>query len=67
VAGSSLGNFKDVKEMLEFVALYNVAAKTEHYSFEDIGKAFHKLENSHERYKIVVDVNEWARKNGFDR
>lgn len=67
VAGSNVGSIVDIVEMLEFVAQYNVASINEYYAFEDFNKAFDRMEKGAPRYRVVVNVTDWAKKNGFDK
>lgn len=67
VAGSNVGSIKQVKNMLEFSAKYNVKSINEHFTFEDFPKAFHRAEKEAPRYRCVINVTDWAKKNGFDK
>lgn len=67
IASSNVGSIKDVADMLEFVAHYNVIPLNEYFAFEDFPKAFHRLEKENPRYRAVVNVTDWAKKNGFDK
>lgn len=67
VAGSNVGSINEVKEMLEFSAYYDVKSQNEYFSFEDFPKALHRAEKEVPRYRAVVNVTDWAKKNGFDK
>jgi D-arabinose 1-dehydrogenase-like Zn-dependent alcohol dehydrogenase len=67
VAGSNVGSIRDLKDMLEFAAHYNVNSINEYYAFEDFNKAFARLEKETPRYRCVVNVVDWAKKHGFDK
>jgi D-arabinose 1-dehydrogenase-like Zn-dependent alcohol dehydrogenase len=67
IASSNVGSIKDVKDMLEFSAHYNVGSINEYFKFEEFPKAFHRLEKENPRYRAVVNVTDWAKQNGFDK
>lgn len=67
MAGSFIGSIKDVNDMLEFSAKYGIKSINEHFSFEDFPKAFHRSELETPRYRCVINVTDWAKKNGFDK
>jgi len=67
VAGSNVGSIRDVKDMLEFSAHYGIVPVNEYFAFEDFPKAFHRMEKENPRYRAVVNVTDWAKKNGFDK
>ncbi len=67
VAGSNVGSIGEVKDMLEFSAHYNVKSINEYFSFEDFPKALHRAEKEAPRYRCVINVTDWAKKNGFDK
>jgi alcohol dehydrogenase (NADP+) len=67
VAGSNVGSIRDVTDMLEFASHYNITPVNEYYAFEDFNKAFHRMEKEAPRYRVVVNVTDWAKKNGFDK
>lgn len=67
VVGSNVGSIGDVKDMLEFSAHYGIKSINEYYSFEDFPKAFHRAEKEAPRYRCVINVTDWAKKNGFDK
>lgn len=53
--------------MLEFSAHYGIKSINEHFTFEEFPKAFHRAEKEGPRYRCVVNVTDWAKKNGFDK
>ena len=67
VAGSNVGSIREVAEMLEFSCHYNIESINEYFDFEDFNKAFHRLEKENPRFRAVVNVTDWAKKNGFDK
>lgn len=67
IAGSFVGSINDVKDMLEFSALYGIKPINEHFAFEDFPKALHRVEKETPKYRCVINVTDWAKKNGFDK
>lgn len=67
VAGSNVGSIVDVADMLEFAAHYDVCPINEYYDFQDFNKALYRLEKENPRFRCVVNVTDWAKKNGFDK
>eukprot|EP00331_Platyophrya_macrostoma_P026533 CAMPEP_0176436836 /NCGR_PEP_ID=MMETSP0127-20121128/18228_1 /TAXON_ID=938130 /ORGANISM="Platyophrya macrostoma, Strain WH" /LENGTH=374 /DNA_ID=CAMNT_0017820277 /DNA_START=38 /DNA_END=1162 /DNA_ORIENTATION=+ len=65
IAGSAVGSRKETQEMLDFSAKHNILPLCEHFGFEDFPKALDKLENGKPMFRCVVNVEEWAKKNGF--
>ena len=45
---------------------YNVTPIVEDFEFQDFNKAFERLEKGNPRFRCVVNVTDWAIKNGFD-
>ena len=54
-----------MKEMLEFAAKNDIKPVCEYYDFEDFPKAFDKLEHGKPKYRCVLRVGEFAKKNKF--
>lgn len=67
VAGSNVGSIIEVKDMLEFSAHYGIKSVNEYFSFEDFPKALHRAEKENPKYRCVINVTDWAKKNGFDK
>ena len=67
VAGSNVGSIREVAEVLDFSAHYGIKAINEYYTFEDFDKAFDRLENGNPRYRVCVNVTDWAKQHGFDK
>lgn len=62
-----MGSVYELQETLEFSLKNDVKSINEYYSFEDFPKAFHRVEKETPRYRCVVNVTDWAKKNGFDK
>ena len=65
--GSCVGPKAVIKEMLPICVEKNVYPIVEEYNFEDFPKAFDKLENGKPHFRCVVNVKDWAEKNGFKK
>ena len=53
--------------MLPICVEKNIYPMVEEYSFEDFPKAFNRLENERPKFRCVVNVKDWAEKNGFKK
>ncbi len=67
VVGSNIGSFNETADMLNFSAEHNVVSICEFFKFEDFPKAFAHLEKGKPHFRCVVNVEDWAKKNGFDK
>lgn len=67
VVGSCGSSIADAKEMLGVTANHDIKCKNEHFEFENFPKAFERSEKGNPRFRVVVHVEEWAKKNGFDK
>lgn len=67
LAGSNVGSIKEVAEMMQFAADYGIESVNEHFDFGDFPKALHRAEKEHPHYRCVINVVDWAKKNGFDK
>ena len=67
VAGSLVGSINDVKEMLDFSHKHNIECYTEHYSFDKFNEALYRAEKERPIFRVVVNVTDWAKQNGFDK
>ena len=65
--GSIVGPRHVIKEMLPICVEKNIYPMVEEYSFEDFPKAFNRLENERPKFRCVVNVKDWAEKNGFKK
>ncbi len=66
-AGSIVGSIKDVKEMLEFSHNHNIECYTETYTFDKFNEAVHRAEKERPIFRVVINVTDWAKQNGFDK
>lgn len=48
-------------------AKHKIVPTIEKVEFEDFPKAYQKLEHGRPHYRMVVDVQSWAKKHGFDK
>lgn len=67
IEGSITGSCKDVNDMLGFAAKKKIYPIVEKVDFEDFPIAYQKLEHGRPHYRLVVNVTDWAKKNGFDK
>ena len=51
--------------MIDLCAEKDIYPICEEYDFEDLPKAFDKLENGKPHFRCVLNVKDWAEKNGF--
>jgi D-arabinose 1-dehydrogenase-like Zn-dependent alcohol dehydrogenase len=65
VVGSLVGPRGAIKNMVDFCNEKDVYPICEEYDFEDLPKAFDKLENGKPHFRCVVNVKDWAKKHGF--
>ena len=55
ISGSPVGSPASIVKMLEFAALHNIQAQTEHFSMKDVNQAIEHLESGKARYRIVLE------------
>ena len=65
VVGSLVGPRGAIKNMVDFCNEKDVYPICEEYDFEDLPKAFDKLENGKPHFRCVLNVKDWAEKHGF--
>jgi uncharacterized zinc-type alcohol dehydrogenase-like protein len=53
--------------MLKFSRDHKVYPVVEKYPFEKFDEAFDKLEHGRPKFRVVVNVTDWAKANGFDK
>ena len=53
--------------MLSICVEKDIYPMVEEFSFEDFPKAFNRLENERPKFRCVVNVKDWAEKNGFKK
>ena len=67
IVGSNIGSYNETVDMLNFSAEHNVVSICEFFKFADFPKAFAHLEKGKPHFRCVVNVEEWAKSNGFDK
>ena len=53
--------------MIRYSKEYDVVPDVEMFAFEDFNKALHRAEKENPRFRVVIDVQTWAKTNGFDK
>lgn len=56
IAGSGIGSMKELKEMLEFSAKFNILPEVELIKMEEINKAWRRMLNKSMSHRFVIDV-----------
>ena len=67
VIGSMIGPRKAINTMVDFCNKNDVYPIVEEYPFEEMPKAFDKLENGRPHFRCVVNVKDYAEKNGLKK
>lgn len=67
LCGSLVGTRSVIREMISICAEKNIYPMVETFSFEDFPKAFNRLENERPKFRCVVNVRDWAAKNGWKK
>jgi D-arabinose 1-dehydrogenase-like Zn-dependent alcohol dehydrogenase len=65
VVGSVIGPRETIRNMLKFCAEKDVYPICEEFPFEEMPKAFEKLENGRPFFRCVVNMKDFAEKNGL--
>ena len=65
--GSMIGPRKAINTMVEFCNKNDVYPIVEEYPFEEMPKAFEKLENGRPHFRCVVNMKDYAEKNGLKK
>ena len=65
--GSMIGPRKAINTMVEFCHKNDVYPIVEEFPFEEMPKAFEKLENGRPHFRCVVNVKDYAEKNGLKK
>ena len=65
VIGSIVGPRHSINKMLDFYNKNDVYPIVEEYQFEEMPKAFEKLENGRPFFRCVVNMKDYAEKNGL--
>ena len=63
VVGSSVGPRRSINKMIDFCNKNDVYPIVEEYQFEEMPKAFEKLEKGKPHFRCVVNVRDYAEKN----
>lgn len=67
VVGSLVGPIAPTEKMLDLCVEKNIYPIVEEFSFEDFPKAFEKLEHGKPHFRCVVNVKDFAEKNGWKK
>jgi D-arabinose 1-dehydrogenase-like Zn-dependent alcohol dehydrogenase len=67
IVGSCVGPRPVIKKMLPLCVEKDIYPIVEEFPFEDFPKAFDKLENGRPHFRCVVNVKDYAEKNGFKK
>ena len=65
VIGSIVGPRHSINKMLDFCHKNDVYPIVEEYQFEEMPQAFEKLENGRPFFRCVVNMKDYAEKNGL--
>lgn len=57
ITGSGVGGLKEVQEMLDFCAEYNIVSDIELIDIKNINEAFVRMEKGDVRYRFVIDMS----------
>jgi D-arabinose 1-dehydrogenase-like Zn-dependent alcohol dehydrogenase len=63
IIGSVIGPRKAISEMLDLCVKKNIYPMVEEFDFENFPKAFDRLENGRPKFRCVVNVEEYSKKN----
>jgi len=67
IIGSIIGPRQSIKNMIDFCFKNDVYPICEEYPFEKFPEAFEKLEHGSPFFRIVINVKDFAEKNGFKK
>lgn len=67
VVGSLVGPRLAIRKMIELCSEKDIFPICEEYDFEDLPKAFDKLENGKPHFRCVLNVKDFAEKNGWKK
>jgi D-arabinose 1-dehydrogenase-like Zn-dependent alcohol dehydrogenase len=67
VVGSLVGPRGAIKQMVELCSNNDIYPICEEYDFDDLPKAFDKLENGRPHFRCVLNVKDFAEKNGWKK
>ena len=67
IMGSSVGPREPIKKMVDFCAKNDIYPICEEFPFEKMPEAFEKLEHGRPFFRCVVNVKDFAEKNGLKK
>ena len=67
IVGSCVGPRHVINDMVKICVEKDIYPMIEEFSFEDFPKAFNRLENERPKFRCVVNVKDFAEKNGFKK
>jgi D-arabinose 1-dehydrogenase-like Zn-dependent alcohol dehydrogenase len=67
LVGSIVCSKNEYLRMLKICAMKKIVAMSECFPWEEMPKAFDLLANGKPHFRCVVEVGDWARKNGFHK
>ena len=67
LVGSLVGPRMAIRKMIDFCANKDVFPICEEFDFDDFPKAFDKLENGKPHFRCVLNVKDYAEKNGWKK
>ena len=67
IVGSIVGPRHVINDMVKICVDKDIYPMVEEFSFEDFPKAFNRLENERPKFRCVVNVKDYAEKNGFKK
>ena len=67
VVGSLVGPRGSIKEMVRLCSDKDIYPLCEEYEFDDLPKAFDKLENGKPHFRCVLNVKDYAEKHGWKK
>ena len=65
VIGSNVGPRHSINKMIDFCNKNDIYPIVEEYQFEELPKAFEKLEKGKPHFRCVVNMKEYAEKKGL--
>lgn len=67
VCGSLVGPREAIKEMVKVCAEKDIYPTCEEFPFEELPKAFDHLENGKPKFRVVINIKDFAEKNGWKK
>ena len=65
LVGSLIGSRKNITEMLDLCVKHDIYPVCEEFPFEDFPQALDKLENGRPKFRCVVNVHEYSKRNNL--